>query len=219
MLFPDDAVRRQVSKTPAEYPLQGSTHIPQSGTYNFALPQTAQAIQDTAQKLIHRVVRIAGTISSLPRTSQIRPHRRAHCHALQPGWHTAFMTTSAIGRSGTSPNFSGLTPQQFYEMYAKVSRALKALDPSLKVGTDANAAPLNDGPYREDLFDYIRRTTFPLISIHAYLRRHVVRPLTMRCVSARRRAVSSTPRLYQDREHSLRELEFGVDFTKTRSLT
>lgn len=46
-------------------------------------------------------------------------------------------------------------------MYNKVSRALNAVDSSLKFGTDANAGLLTRGPCREGLFDHIKAHNVP----------------------------------------------------------
>jgi hypothetical protein len=39
-------------------------------------------------------------------------------------------------------------------LYEKAARALKSVDPNIKVGGDARAMPFDDGPYREAYFDY-----------------------------------------------------------------
>lgn len=46
------------------------------------------------------------------------------------------------------------TPQQFYSLYEKTARGLKSVDPTLKVGNDANAIALDDERYREGLIGY-----------------------------------------------------------------
>ena len=46
------------------------------------------------------------------------------------------------------------TPQQFYSLYEKTARALKSVDPTLKVGGDGNCFPVDDGAYREGFMDY-----------------------------------------------------------------
>jgi xylan 1,4-beta-xylosidase len=62
------------------------------------------------------------------------------------------------------------TPQQFYELYKQVARALKEYDPSLRVGGPAKAAPeLADG-YREAFLQYCAAERLPLdfYSWHLY---------------------------------------------------
>ena len=62
------------------------------------------------------------------------------------------------------------TPEQFYSLYEKTARALKSVDPTLKVGGDARAMPFDDGPYREGFLDYCAAHNVPLdfYSWHAY---------------------------------------------------
>jgi hypothetical protein len=43
-----------------------------------------------------------------------------------------------------------------------MARALKSLDPALKVGGDAKAFPYDGGPYREDFIDYCATHKLPL---------------------------------------------------------
>ena len=47
------------------------------------------------------------------------------------------------------PLFWTETPETFYSLYEKTARALKSIDPSIKVGGDAQALAFNAGPYRE----------------------------------------------------------------------
>jgi xylan 1,4-beta-xylosidase len=54
------------------------------------------------------------------------------------------------------------TPQQFYEMFGKIVRTLKAYDPHLMVGGPAKARGDAAGPYREGLLDYLAAHKVPL---------------------------------------------------------
>jgi xylan 1,4-beta-xylosidase len=62
------------------------------------------------------------------------------------------------------------TPEQFYSLYEKTARALKSVDPTMKVGGDAKAIPTDDGPYREGFLDYCASHHVPLdfYSWHTY---------------------------------------------------
>jgi len=62
------------------------------------------------------------------------------------------------------------TPQQFYSLYEKTARALKSVDPNLKVGGVAKAFPSDDGGYRESFIDYCASHHVPLdfYSWHTY---------------------------------------------------
>jgi hypothetical protein len=68
--------------------------------------------------------------------------------------------SSAWGPSA-QPFWSG-TPEQFYRLYEKVARALKAYDPALKVGGPAQAGGGTKGPYREGLIAYCAAHQAPL---------------------------------------------------------
>jgi hypothetical protein len=70
---------------------------------------------------------------------------------------------------GTQPFWSG-TPEDFYRLYEKVARTLKAYDPALKVGAPAQAGGGVKGPYREGLIAYCAAHQVPLdfFSWHRY---------------------------------------------------
>ncbi len=67
------------------------------------------------------------------------------------------------------PFWSG-TPEQFYLLYEKTARALKAVDPAIKVGACGTAAAYRSGPYREGLMRYCANRGVPLdfFSWHHY---------------------------------------------------
>jgi xylan 1,4-beta-xylosidase len=62
------------------------------------------------------------------------------------------------------------SPEQFYSLYERTARALKSVDPALKVGGDAKAFPYDGGPYLEGLIDYCAAHKLPLdfYSWHTY---------------------------------------------------
>ena len=62
------------------------------------------------------------------------------------------------------------SPEQFYALYEKVARALKAHDPNLKIGAPGTAVGSAPGPYREGLMDYCAAHQVPLdfFSWHHY---------------------------------------------------
>lgn len=72
-----------------------------------------------------------------------------------PGWAQPFWTG---------------TPAQFYLLYEKTARALKSLDPTMKVGACGKAAASWGGPYREGLMKYCADRGVPLdfFSWHQY---------------------------------------------------
>jgi hypothetical protein len=60
------------------------------------------------------------------------------------------------------PFFWTETPERFYELYEKTARALKSVDPSMKVGANALALAFSGGPYREGLIAYCASHHVPL---------------------------------------------------------
>jgi hypothetical protein len=59
-------------------------------------------------------------------------------------------------------HFDG-TPEQFYDMYGAVARAVKRVDPTLVVGGPSVAFGLNEGsPFREGFLDAVKRRNLPL---------------------------------------------------------
>ena len=65
------------------------------------------------------------------------------------------------GFGDTRPFWSG-TPEQFYRLYETVARALKAYDPSLRVGAPALAGGFATAPYYEGLIRYAAAHKAPL---------------------------------------------------------
>lgn len=87
------------------------------------------------------------------------------------GWDNGFHDGIRYWEFWNEPEgFWSGTPQQFYELYEKTVRALKSVDPSLKVGGDAKAFPYDDGGYREGFVDYCAAHHLPLdfYSWHTY---------------------------------------------------
>jgi hypothetical protein len=174
-LFPDAAERLQVAKASQENSIfkdwNADPEKPES--YNFGpTDKIIQAIRDSGAEVYYRVGRSAGGNLEPPRDAARYAAIVAHIamHYNQ-GWARGSHSGIRYWEIWNEPQFfwSG-TPQQFYELYDKTARALKAVDPTLKVGTDANAMPLNDGPYREGLLDYIREheAPFDFYSWHIY---------------------------------------------------
>ena len=72
---------------------------------------------------------------------------------------------------GNVREFWSGTPEQFYALYEKVARELKAYDPTLQVGAPGKAAGSVAGPYREGLIAYCAAHKVPLdfYSWHHYV--------------------------------------------------
>jgi hypothetical protein len=175
MLFPDDADRQKVIQASRENSIftdwKADPEKPES--YNFGpTDKLIQAIRDSGAEVFYRVGRSAGgnlePPKDLDKYSTIVAHIAMH---YNKGWAHGYRDAVHYWEIWNEPQFfwSG-TPEQFYELYDKTARALKAVDPSIEVGTDANGTPLNRGAYREDLLDYIRQheTPFDFYSWHTY---------------------------------------------------
>jgi hypothetical protein len=54
------------------------------------------------------------------------------------------------------------TPQQYFELYAKLARAVKDADPEALVGGPAIARPNDDTPYGDAFLEYVRTAHVPL---------------------------------------------------------
>jgi xylan 1,4-beta-xylosidase len=54
------------------------------------------------------------------------------------------------------------SPAQYYELYARMARAVREADPQAQVGGPAIAAPNDASPYRDGFMDFAARTHVPL---------------------------------------------------------
>jgi xylan 1,4-beta-xylosidase len=87
------------------------------------------------------------------------------------GWANGFHYHIAYWEFWNEPEiFWSGTPEQFYSLYERTARALKSVDPALKVGGDAKAFPYDGGPYLEGFIDYCAAHKLPLdfYSWHTY---------------------------------------------------
>jgi xylan 1,4-beta-xylosidase len=219
MLFQDDAVRRQVSQASQQNSIfrDWNADPTKPESYNFGpSDKLVQAIRESGAEVYYRVGRSAGGNLEPPKNfdkyATIVAHIAMH---YNQGWAHGFHDQIRYWEIWNEPEFfwSG-TPAQFYQMYAKVSLALKAVDPALKIGTDANAAPLNDGPYREDLFDYIRahKLPFDFYSWHTYADMSYDPYDAVRIGQDTRRALDAKG--FNKVESILSEWNLSADFTK-----
>jgi hypothetical protein len=175
VFFPDAADRLQVAKASQDNSIfkDWSADPDKPESYNFPpTDKIVQAIRDSGAEVYYRVGRSAGGNLEPPKDpakyAAIAAHIAMH---YNQGWAHGFHDGIRYWEIWNEPQFfwSG-TPEQFYELYDKAARALKAVDPALKVGADANAMPLTSGPYREGLLDYIKEheVPFDFYSWHTY---------------------------------------------------
>lgn len=86
---------------------------------------------------------------------------------LVEGWGGGVPRAVEYFDFGDQPDFGRLhfdgEPDQFYAMYEAFARAVKRVDPALKVGGPGLAFPLNEGsPYREPFLAWVRERNLPL---------------------------------------------------------
>jgi len=157
IIFPD-------SKADAEKP----------ESYNFAPTDNVLAtIHASGAEVYYRIGRSWGAQSEPPpdfdKYANVVKHIAMHYNL---GWANGFHYNIRYWEFWNEPEalFWSGTPQQFYSLYEKTARALKSVDPTLKVGGDAKAIASDDGPYREGLIDYCAAKHVPLdfYSWHTY---------------------------------------------------
>jgi len=131
-----------------------------------------QAIRQTGAEVYYRIGRSFGANRNPPadfdKFADIVKHIAMH---YNQGWDGGFHDNIRYWEFWNEPEFFWTgTPQQFYSLYEKTARALKSVDPNLKVGGDAKALPMQGGPYREGFLDYCAAHKVPLdfYSWHTY---------------------------------------------------
>jgi len=142
-------------------------------SYRFGpTDEVIQAIRETGAEVYYRVGRSFGANRNPPadfdKFADIVKHIAMHYNR---GWANGFHDNVRYWEFWNEPEFFWTgTPEQFYSLYGKTARALKSVDPSLKVGGDAKAIPMDDGPYREGFLDYCAAHKVPLdfYSWHTY---------------------------------------------------
>ena len=175
-LIPDAAVRKGAVETgnrtiifpnPAADPEK-----PES--YNFGpTDEVMRAIQEAGAGVYYRIGRSWGADADPPadfdKYANIVKHVAMH---YNKGWAKGFHYDIKYWEFWNEPGpiFWTGTPEQFYQLYEKTARALKSVDPDLKVGGPAIADPAHVSEYREGLLNYCRDHKVPLdfYSWHTY---------------------------------------------------
>ena len=144
------------------------------GNYNFGpTDKVIAAIRGSGAEVYYRIGRSWGTSIEPPpdfdKFAGVVKHIAMH---YNQGWANGFHYNIRYWEFWNEPEalFWGGTPEQFYSLYEKTARALKSVDPALKVGGDAIAFAYNGGPYREGFIDYCAAHKVPLdfYSWHTY---------------------------------------------------
>jgi xylan 1,4-beta-xylosidase len=143
-------------------------------SYNF-LPtdKMIAAIRASGAEVYYRIGRSWGANVNPPedfdKFASVVKHIAMH---YNQGWAKGFHDDIRYWEFWNEPDglFWSGTPQQFYSLYEKTARALKSVDPTLKVGGDGKAFPSDDGGYREGFIDYCASHQVPLdfYSWHTY---------------------------------------------------
>ena len=140
----------------------------QASNYNFAAADAAvRATRDVGAEIMFTVA------SSIPQNNKppadlskwaiVVAHIVRHFDA---GWAKGFNHAIRYWEVGDEPDlnkfhFSG-TPEQFYAMYAAAARAVKSVNPNLKIGGPGLAFPLNtNAPFREGFLAYVKSEKLP----------------------------------------------------------
>jgi xylan 1,4-beta-xylosidase len=175
-LIPDDAQRAGVVKAGNAsiiFP-DWSADPDKAGSYNFApTDKVIAAIRASGAEVYYRIGRSWGANVDPPndfdKFASVVKHIAMHYNA---GWANGFRHGIRYWEFWNEPDgsFWTGTPEQFYALYEKTARALKSIDPTLKIGGDGKAFPSDDGGYREGFIDYCALHHVPLdfYSWHTY---------------------------------------------------
>lgn len=175
-LIPDSSQRAgvvQVGNAGVIFP-DGNADPEKPGSYNFApTDKVLAAIRDSGAAIYYRVGRSWGANADPPadfdKFASIVKHIAMHYNR---GWADGFHYGIRYWEFWNEPDilFWSGSSEQFYSLYEKTARALKSVDPTLKVGGDAKAFSYDAGPFREGFIDYCAAHKLPLdfYSWHTY---------------------------------------------------
>jgi xylan 1,4-beta-xylosidase len=174
-LIPDDAQRAAVveaGNAAIIFP-DWSADADKPASYNFGPTDKAlAAIHDSGAEIYYRIGRSFGAQVIPPadfdKFAAIVEHIAMH---YNQNWADGFHYKIRYWEFWNEPElFWSGTPQQFYTLYEKTARALRATDPKLKVGGPAKAFLYDGGAYREGFIDYCAKHKVPLdfYSWHTY---------------------------------------------------
>ncbi len=176
-LIPDNAQRAGVAKAGNAAIIfpdwKADPEKPES--YNFGpTDKMIAAILASGAEVYYRIGRSWGAANVNPpddfdKFASVFKHVAMH---YNQGWANGFHDRIRYWEFWNEPDglFWSGTPQQFYALYEKTARALKSVDPTLRIGGDGKAFPSDDGGYREGFIDYCAARKVPLdfYSWHTY---------------------------------------------------
>jgi len=135
--------------------------------YNFGpTDRLIASIEAVGAETIFRIGRSIGADpqppADLDKYANIARHIVLHYNR---GWDHGFHYRLRYWEVWNEPDFRVFwtgTPQQYYELYEKVARAVKSADASAQVGGPTISQPLDATPYREGFLDFVRAKNLPL---------------------------------------------------------
>jgi hypothetical protein len=177
-LIPDEKQRAGVveagNKSTVFPDINADPERPES--YNFAPTDNVLAdIHASGATVFFRVGRSWGANNTPPtdfdKYASAVKHIAMH---YNQGWANGFHYHIQYWEFWNEPDggFWSSSPEPFYQLYEKTARALKSVDPTLRVGGVGLAEPTRDSPYRERFLDYCATHQAPLdfYSWHTYAR-------------------------------------------------
>jgi hypothetical protein len=125
------------------------------------------SIEKIGAQVIFRLGRSEGADPKPPpdfdRYAAIAKHIVLHYNR---GWANGFHYGIRYWEVWNEPDLANLfwggTPQQFFDLYGRLARAVKAADSSALVGGPAIAKPNDNSPYRDEFMRYVRSAHVPL---------------------------------------------------------
>lgn len=136
-------------------------------SYHFgASDKFVRSIRDAQAEVYYRIGRSFGAdytpLPDFDKFASVVKHIAMH---YNQGWANGFHDNIRYWEFWNEPDlpfFWTETPERFYQLYEKTARALKSVDPAMKVGANALALAFNSGPYREGLVAYCASHRVPL---------------------------------------------------------
>ena len=175
-LIPDPVQRAGVVKSGNQSVIfpNGNADPEKPESYNFGCTDKfLGAVREGGAEVYYRIGRSWGAQIDPPpdfdKYADVVRHVAMH---YNKGWASGFHYNIRYWEFWNEPDglFWSGTPAQFYSLYEKTARALKSVDPSIKVGADGEANAFDDGAFREGLIDYCVAHHVPLdfYSWHSY---------------------------------------------------
>lgn len=137
-------------------------------SYNFGpTDKLIASIRGMGAQVIFRIGRSESSIVDPPAdpAAYAEVVRRIVMHYNQ-GWANGFRYGIKYWEVWNEPDlgrlFWGGTPEAYYDLYAKLARAVKAADPQALVGGPALARSNDESPYREGFMAYVKQNQVPL---------------------------------------------------------